>query len=70
VNAVAYISALVLCRGPRCIGKTGELDIDCRRCGGIESMTWGVDPVSLRGCVDERDELEHEHEHEHEHVED
>jgi hypothetical protein len=55
------ISALVLCRGRRCIGKTGDLDPDCPRCGGIESEHWGVDPVSLRGCVDERDEPEHDH---------
>ena len=59
------ISALVLCRGPRCIGKTGDLDPECRRCGGMESEHWGVDPVSLRGCVDEQDEHEHEREHEH-----
>jgi len=31
----------------------------------MESEHWGVDPVSLRGCVDEQDEHEHEREHEH-----
>jgi hypothetical protein len=54
------ISALILCRGPRCLGKTGELDPDCPRCGGIDGPAWGVDPVSLGGCVDEGDEPEHD----------
>jgi hypothetical protein len=60
VSAVEYIHALILCRGPRCIGRTGDLDPDCPRCGGIESMTWGIDPESLGGCVDEGDEPEHD----------
>ena len=55
LNGVGHISALVLCRGPRCIGKTEELDPDCPRCGGIDGEHWGTDPVSLVGCADEHD---------------
>lgn len=53
------ISPLILCRGPRCIGKTGELDPDCPRCGGAGSMSWGIEPSCLEGCCDTGEEHEH-----------
>jgi hypothetical protein len=51
------ISALVLCR--RCLGRTGQLDENCLRCGGIDAGHWGIDPVSFEGCVhDQADDEE------------
>jgi len=56
--AVAHISELVLCR--KCLGPTGRLDENCPRCGGIDSVHWGTDPVSLRGCCVDADDLDNE----------
>ena len=45
------IAPLILCRGPHCLGKTGEIDDDCPRCGGLNGDSPGIDPLSLHGCV-------------------
>jgi len=56
VSTVEHIRPLILCRGPNCLGRTGDLDPDCPRCGGIDGPAWGIDPSSLGGCIKEDDE--------------
>lgn len=59
----AAISAWEPCRGPQCLARTGELDPDCPRCGGVGSLAWGTDPSCLAGCCVDGEECECENGH-------